>query len=1046
MLCCIIAFHFQSRAQVATVTSTVNTACNGLPCDWQGPTILINELMISPVTGDGSLSGPGPNGGRGEWIELYNPDVCNPVDISCYYLGNYTFEGAGGFRLPDNVIVPPAGFVVVRGIDAPPVPFANLVANGGNVIEIICPPEINMTGVCVVGTPGNRLWFPNAGGWFAFYNAQGVPQDAVRWGPGNIGDLAGSPCIASRPGCNNAQSLASYNAIPANLKFQASTAEAGTHVGQSIRRIPDGGNWAGVGAGTYANCNAPCFDPSVSTCTGTATVTSAPGNAPYTYLWDDFENQTTQTAIGLCAGTYTVTVTSANGIVSTATVTILDYVPPVSFNFTPSFCINSPVAPISGYSPVPINNQDGVFSGPGVVQNNFNPAAAGLGNHTLTYTFTDQSGCTNTTQTVVTVHPLPVLNIAAIQPLCVSAQPIDMTVNPVGGTLSGPGISGTTFNPAIAGIGTHTITYNFTDVNGCSNTSTIQIVVNPLPQITFSTPNAFCIDDAAEVLSADPPGGVFTNNNNPITTFNPAIFEAGSHDFTYTAFNNFGCSNTANYTINVNPLPVVDFNITTDLCLNSLFYPFTDYTVSPTGGSVVFSGPGVQNNSGILALDAGVGTHLITLDYTDLNGCQNSDNATVNVFTLPELSVVNNLPQYCITDSVTNFEFTPADGILYGQSVSGNQFFPSQNSAGLYPLEYIYIDQNGCTDTLNFNVEATPLPIVQILTPAYVCLNAAPFPINTIPASGGTILINGIAGNIIVPSELGVGVHEIYLEYTDNIGCFNSTTRLIYIAPLPSISVNLDPIEACPPVVYTLFGEFIDGTNCQWNFGDGGVSNTCLPIDHIYTNAGCYSPIFSVSNEFGCVSDTTLTDLICVFPQPNAYFEYAPTELTIFNTAAQFINLSTGASQYQWIFDINGSQTTSNQLNPAFNFPEFQVGSYPVTLYAISSDGCIDSFSVIVIVSPEVIIYVPNTYTPNGDYKNEVWSIYIDGIIPSTFTVEIFNRWGELIFESNDPFFTWDASYEGLPVPFGTYVWKIKALEAFSNEEKEWIGHVNVIR
>lgn len=1002
--------------------------------------------MISPVTGDGSLSGPGPNGGRGEWIELYNPDVCNPVDISCYYLGNYTFEGAGGFRLPDNLIVPAAGFVVVRGIDAPPVPFANLIANGGNVIEIICPPEINMTGVCVVGNPGNRLWFPNAGGWFAFYNAQGVPQDAVRWGPGNIGDLAGSPCIASRPGCTNAVSLASYNSIPANLKFQASPAEAGTHIGQSIRRIPDGGSWSGVGAATYANCNAPCFDPSASTCTGTATVTSAPGNAPYTYLWDDFENQTTQTAIGLCAGTYTVTVTSANGIISTATVTILDFVPPVSFNFNDSFCIDSPTALISGYSPVPINNQLGVFTGSGVIQNNFNPAAAGLGNHTLTYTFIDQSGCTNTTQTVVTIHPLPVLNIAEIQPVCVSAQPFNLTINPVGGTLSGPGIAGTTFNPAVAGVGTHTITYNLTDANGCSNSSAIQIVVNPIPQITFNTPNAFCIDDAPQALLANPAGGVFTNNNNLVTTFNPAIFGPGSHDFTYTAVNDFGCSNTENCTINVNLLPVVDFNITTYLCLNSLFYPFTDYTVSPTGGSVVFSGTGVQNNSGILASDAGVGTHTITLDYTDLNGCQNSDDATVNVFTLPQLTVANNFPQYCITDSVTNFEFTPVDGVLYGQSVSGNQFFPSQNPTGVYPLNYIYIDQNGCTNTLDFIVEVTPLPIVEILTPAYVCLNAEPFPIITIPASGGTILINGSAGNIIVPSDLGVGIHEIYLEYTDNIGCFNSTTRLIYIAPLPSISVNLDPIEACPPVVYTLFGEFTNGTNCQWNFGDGAISNSCLPIDYVYSTAGCYSPIFSVSNEFGCVSDTTLTDLVCIFPEPNAYFEYAPTELTIFNTDANFINLSTGASQYQWIFDINGSQTTTNQLNPAFSFPGFQVGTYPVTLYAISSDGCIDSFSVIVIVNPEVIIYVPNTFTPNGDNKNEVWSIYIDGIIPSTFTVEIFNRWGELIYESGDPFFGWDASYEGLPVPFGTYVWKIRALEAFSNEEKEWIGHVNVIR
>lgn len=1001
--------------------------------------------MISPVNGDGSLSGPGPDGGRGEWIELYNPDVCNPVDISCYYLGNYTFEGQGGFRLPNNLIVPPAGFVVVRGVSAPPVPAANLIANGGNVIEIIAPPEISMTGVCVVGNPGNRLWFPNAGGWFAFYDANGVPQDAVRWGPGNINDLAGSPCIASRPGCANAQSLASYNAIPANLKFYASTAEAGTHIGQSIRRIPDGGPWAGVGNATYANCNAGCFDPGQSTCTGTATVVSAPGAPPYSYLWNDTENQTTQTAVGLCEGTYTVTVTSSNGIVTTGTVTIQNYVPPVSFNMNSQFCINAPSAPITNFSPTPQNNQQGVFAGPGVVQTNFNPAAAGVGNHTLTYTFTDQSGCTNNAQTTVTVHPLPILNITTPPPICVNSTPINITVNPIGGTLSGPGITGTTFNPTVAGVGTHTLTYNYTDANGCSNSTTTQVVVNPFPQITFNTPNSFCIDWAPQALVASPIGGSFTYNNNPVNTFDPSIFGLGNHNFTYTVTNSFGCTNSSNYSIVVNPLPTIEFNILDDLCLNSAFYTFSDYSVSPTPGTVIFSGPGVIGN-GISAASAGVGEHIITLDYTDFNGCQNSAQSDITVYGLPELSVTNNFDQYCINDSITAFEFEPIGGTLYGQSVNNNQFFPSQNPVGIYPLSYIFIDQNGCTDTLIFNVEVTPLPIVSILTPAYVCLDSEPFFANSIPATGGNMLINGIPGNLIDPAALGVGMHEIYYDYTDEIGCFNSTTRLIYIAPMPEIAVNLDPIEDCPPVVYNLFGEFINGNACQWNFGDGSSSNSCLPIEHTYTGAGCYSPIFTVSNEYGCVSDTTLTDLICVFPQPEAYFEYAPNELTIFNSVAQFINLSNGANQYLWLFDVNGAISTSTLIHPEFSFPEDTVGAYPVMLIATSPDGCVDTFTVTILVIADIIIYVPNTFTPNGDFNNELWSIYVEGIVPESFSVEVFNRWGELIFESRDPGFAWDASYLGLPVPIGTYVWKIKATEAFTLEEREWYGHVNVIR
>lgn len=1044
----LLLFFFSSQfltAQSITVTTTPNTACNGLPCDWQGPTILINELMISPISGDGSMVGPGPNGGLGEWIELYNPDVCNSVDISCYYLGNFTFEGAGGFRLPNNIIVPPAGFVIVRGALAPAVPPASLIQNGGNVIEIIAPTEIFMAGVCVVGTPGNRLWFPNAGGWFAFYDANGVPQDAVRWGPQNISDLTGQPCLPTLSGCPSASSLPSYNQIPTNLKFFASSAEAGTHVGQSIRRVPDGAAWAGVGNATYANCNAGCFDPGVSTCLGTATVTGAPGLAPYTYLWNDEEAQTTQTAIGLCAGTYSVTVTSSNGVISSSNVTIVNFVPPVSFNMNTSFCVNSPTAPITNFSPTPTANQLGIFAGPGVVQTQFNPSTAGIGNHLLTYTFTDQFGCTNNAQTVVSVTALPVLTISTQSPYCVNNAPSQITLNPAGGTLSGLGVSGTTFNPAVAGVGTHTLTYQFTDANGCSNTTTATVLVNPIPQIAFTTPGAFCIDDAPQSLIATPSGGTFTNNSNPVTSFNPAVYGIGNHNFTYTVTSNLGCTNSSNLLIAINPLPTVNFDILNDLCLNSSFYIFEDFSVSPQPGTSIFSGPGVTGN-GILASVAGIGAHTVLLEYTDLNGCQNFDDATILVYGLPELSVINLNERYCITDSVTNFVFTPDGGTLFGSNVANNQFFPFINQAGLYDLYYIYIDQNGCTDTLDFGLEVTPIPNVEILTPAYVCENEAPFLVNTIPSSGGILTINGINENVFNPAIQGVGVHEFYFEYTDLVGCFNSTSRLIFVAAMPEIFVNLTPIEDCPPIQYTFFAEFLNGESCQWNFGDGAVSNTCLPIDYSYSEPGCYSPIFTVTSEFGCVSDTTLVNLICVFPQPVAFFEYAPNQLTIFNSNAQFINLSEGASQYQWIFDINGNSTISTEIHPEFNFPDGVNGAYPVSLIAISADGCIDTFSVSVIVISDIIIYVPNTFTPNGDFNNDLWYVFIEGIMPESFQLEVYNRWGELIWESKNPSAGWDGSYLGLAVPFGTYVWKIKANELFTGEEHTWYGHVDVIR
>ncbi|WP_148235403.1 lamin tail domain-containing protein [Fluviicola taffensis] len=131
----LIGFSAMSQLS-ATSSSQLNTNCNGTDCNYSGPTILINELMISPFDNDGSISGNGGvSAGRGEWIELYNPNLCESIDISCYYLGNNTPEGNGGFVIPAGTIVPPSGFCMIRGGNVPAVPANLLVQNGGKFAQ-----------------------------------------------------------------------------------------------------------------------------------------------------------------------------------------------------------------------------------------------------------------------------------------------------------------------------------------------------------------------------------------------------------------------------------------------------------------------------------------------------------------------------------------------------------------------------------------------------------------------------------------------------------------------------------------------------------------------------------------------------------------------------------------------------------------------------------------------------------------------------------------------------------------------------------------------
>lgn len=312
----------------ATVSSIPNSAC--LECNYDGPSIMINEINIFPQVGDGSIYGPGPNNpSEGEWIELYNPNWCDSVDISGYILGSYNSTGplpsdlfaqppyrtnGMAFVIPQGTIVPPLGFVIVRGQTAVP-PAAD-------VVDIVVTNSNN--NICIDGgLTESRVWFQNSGGWFGFYDANGVAQDFISWGAPVPADLNGNPCIPATnslpPGFTQ---LDSYNATGIGVNLGNAVQS------QTFVRIPDGGNWSATPSNeffSYGTCNDPndCLAESgISFCNGQATATPTSGAAPFTYQWNDPANQTAQTALNLCAGDYEVIVTDANGCSETFTVTV----------------------------------------------------------------------------------------------------------------------------------------------------------------------------------------------------------------------------------------------------------------------------------------------------------------------------------------------------------------------------------------------------------------------------------------------------------------------------------------------------------------------------------------------------------------------------------------------------------------------------------------------------------------------------------------------------------------------------------------------------
>ncbi len=1144
LLIVLLSFALNVKAQLNLVlTADTNLVCDGEGCNYMGPTILINEVMTKPNSGDGSIYGQGPGMGQqaGEWIELYNPDICKPIDISCYFLGNNAPDDGGdwggGFELPQGTVVPPRGFVVVRGINAPAVPAALLVQNGGRTIEVV----VNTSpSVCVGG--GFRLWFPNAGGWFAFYNAQGVAQDAISWNSTNNSQMNGTPC--NPPGtCPFTGTLASYNNIPANRKTYIDNNDATQ--GQSYRRIPDGGAWVTnqQATATYGTCNATCIPAPVITCNGSATVTVTGGTPPYSYKWNDSQLQSTATATGLCGGTYCVTVTAAGGLSATACIDVPDYDPDViTGNLPDIICKNASPIQLTGGWPV-----GGTYSGVGVSNNVFDPLAAGSGPHTIFYSFFNNDSCGNTDSTSIEVIEATVVTFDTIPPVCAGTSAFQLTTGmPAGGIYSGAGVTGSNFDPQVSGPGTFQIKYRIIDPNGCRDSAVQNMVVYPLPNVQFPALPAQCISSDTLLLnSASPAGGTYSGPGVNAGIFNPATAGLGTHTITYTFTDNHSCTKSATSEITVNALPVVSTPALPSICASIVTVPLSGGL--PAGGT--YSGPGVSSNI-FNSTTAGAGVHTLTYTYTDPAGCTDSAHTTIEVYPLPVLTfgaltpVCANAPPFVLNQA------TPPGGTYSGSGVSGGMYDPSVNGGGSFTITYTYTDIHNCTKSITQNIGVYPAAAVSLSLVDTLCEAVGPYPLTGGIPVGGTYLGTGITANILYPSVTDSGTFIIQYKYVNVNNCADSAFDTIYIADapvvtfpdLPDICVNAEPVSlsgGLPAggyysgngVTSGMFDPAVTGTGLQEVMYTYGIVSFCsgidtavidvlelpditmgsltpvcedadtllltgsLPLSGTYSGPGVSNGIFdpnltgdgnfylyySYTDTNNCTNiDSTA---MLVHPLPVSYLvtgggiicdmldgahvgldssevnvEY---RLMLNGAAAGFPYTGTGFpldfgvktdSGTYTVYAVNfvtgcedtltGSVHISLITSPRVFLPDsgyfcdpsgflLDGGSYlPDSVIYIWQDGSdqryftakepgtywvkvgnqqcfgIDS----ILIKPCSELWLPNVFTPNSDGKNDRFYPVVTGDILS-FKIEIYNRWGKMVYRSDDLQEGWDGTH-----------------------------------
>jgi len=530
--------------------------------------------------------------------------------------------------------------------------------------------------------------------------------------------------------------------------------------------------------------------------------------------------------------------------------------------------------------------------------------------------------------------------------------------------------------------GSHTV--EITDAIGCTASATILVQDTPA-NFQGSSTVVSCAggnDGTAFAEMVPPLGNITYQWDDPLAQTTQTATGLTAGQYTCTITSDIGCTGTV--VVDVVEIPALQATITaqTDVTCNSGNDGMI--TITTTQGTAPYTYSWDNSTStGNMANDLVAGPHQITI--TDANGCF----IVVN-------GVLNEPPALDITYLTPNTQICPEDDITLDVTGAG----------GSSPYTFTWTQAGNVIGT------------------------------------GMQITVDPLVTN----TEYCVTLSEACGSPTDQ-----ECVTITFPTPIVPNAVP-DMYEKCVPSPFEFENTSSNGAEIAtaiWDFGsdeyfvlENGNDSTSLYFDDI----GIYDLVMTVTSIYGCVYSDTIENIIRVKPRPTADFTFSNNPATIFETVVVMQDRSS-PDVIQWDWDSPFSSPTSSNLSiPTFTFPEGEVGQYPVTLMVETELGCRDTVTYIMNVVEDVLFYAPNTFTPDGDEFNQIWQPVVSGIDEFNFELLIFNRWGEIIWESRDPNVGWDGTYNGKLVQDGTYAWVARVGVPYNDDKLEFSGSINLIR